>query len=93
MSRSILVIDTPENCYNCGVRRGYMCGGVSESFGIGKTLSTDLHKPDWCPLKKLSRKSLIGIDGASGIEEIKLRSAQDGYNACIDEILKERDES
>ena len=52
MNKSILIIDTPENCYNCGIRKGYLCGGVGGLFG--KSLSVNLEKPDWCPLKEIS---------------------------------------
>lgn len=56
MSKSILIIDTPENCYNCGIRKGYFCGGIGGMFG--KSLPTDLRKPAWCPLKiKLQKNS------------------------------------
>lgn len=48
--KSMLVIDTPEDCYNCGIRKGYSCG-VSGVCGIGKTLPANLRKPDWCPLR------------------------------------------
>lgn len=51
MNKSILVIDTPENCYNCGIRNGYTCGGRVVSLGMfGRPIPTDLHKPEWCPL-------------------------------------------
>lgn len=58
MNKSVLIIDTPENCYNCGIRKGYLCGGVGGMFG--KPLATDLKKPDWCPLKKISGQTESG---------------------------------
>lgn len=87
MSKSILVIDTPENCYDCGIRKGYSCGGISSVCGIGKTLPTNLHKPDWCPLKELPKTS-VGIEVCIGNKAECVKSYVDGYNACIDEILK-----
>ena len=78
MSKSILVIDTPENCYNCGIRHGYSCGGIHSIFGIGKNINDfRLHKPDWCPLKAVQDK----------YEPVSMNFER-GYNACIDEILK-----
>lgn len=83
MSKSILVIDTPENCYDCGIRKGYSCGGVSVICGIGKTLPTNLRKPDWCPLRDLPEKK-----SENKYHNDYERSVIDGFNACIDKILK-----
>ena len=92
MSKSILVIDTPENCYNCGIRRGYSCGGVSGTFGTGKDIDDfRLHKPDWCPLKEFPKKKpkvKYQGNGCFGINEAMKNSFNAGFNACIDEILK-----
>ena len=88
MSKSILVIDTPENCNECELRaltecdydKEFYCvanGENVEEFVCSKT------KPDWCPLRDLPEKK----------EENKYhnnyeRGIVDGFNACIDEILK-----
>ena len=54
MSKSILFIDTPENCDKC-IFRGrkinkYICKGTQEFI---KHISS---KPDWCPLCEIPEK-------------------------------------
>ena len=101
MSKSILVIDTQECCEKCqlcsfgnyGTKR---CTASNRSI----FLKDNKHKPDWCPLKKTPQKlaeekQLERIDRKGNMEAYG--KAVDryavGYNACIDEILKERDEN
>lgn len=90
MSKSILVIDTPEKCYVCP------CGSMIENkFGYAdceceaeereiaeKEFMSG--KPDWCPLKSLPQKM---------VEENRWFSEDyaKGRNDCIDEILKGAD--
>lgn len=84
MSKSILVIDTPENCGQCPcfLEVATDCCGVN-----GKDI--DSHsKPDWCPLKDVSKKTSVGIEICIGNKTECVKSYVDGYNACIDEILK-----
>ena len=90
MSKSILVIDTPECCDKCrfccfgnyGAKR---CSAKDQSI----FLEDKKKKPDWCPLWDLPiRKMLLGLDGASNAIEIRERGRQEGFNSCIDEILK-----
>ena len=84
MSKSILVIDTPENCDQCPcfLEVATDCCGVN-----GKDI--DGHgKPDWCPLKEMVEKTSVGIEVCIGNKTECVKSYVDGYNACIDEILK-----
>lgn len=79
MSKSILVIDTPENCAKCPcfLEVATDCCGVN-----GKDI--DGHgKPDWCPLRNLPEKCEIDTN-LSEIEYFR----RIGFNACIDEISK-----
>lgn len=88
MNKSILVIDTSENCYNCGIRRGYSCGGVRGAFGMGKDIDDfKLHKPNWCPLKDVPKKKNVR-NFCLGEKDFEQKGYQQGYNTCIDEILK-----
>lgn len=52
MSKSILVIDTPESCGKCPcfLEVATDCCGVN-----GKDIDSH-RKPDWCPLRGLSEK-------------------------------------
>lgn len=94
MSKSILVIDTPECCCQCrfsGADGDYCClkeNMVSDSNAISEEEYLN-KRPDWCPIQELPRrKMLLGLDGASNAMEIRERGRQEGFNACIDEILK-----
>lgn len=95
MNKSILVIDTPKDCTNCPchhrdnamVRNKEWCYAGMRALGESEIKNS---KPEWCPLKKVPRKRpLIGIDGVNSTTEIRERSRQEGFNSCIDEILKE----
>lgn len=96
MSKSILVIDTPDNCKECQLCKNYKI--VQHAFGRSNThevhcsginnlvlKETDKSKrPDWCPLKEIPQK----------LAEENRWFSKDyavGFNACVDEILGERD--
>lgn len=83
MSKSILVIDTLENCGQCPcfLEVATDCCGVN-----GKDI--DGHgKPDWCPLKDVPKKKNVR-NFCLGEKDFEQKGYQQGYNACIDEILK-----
>lgn len=76
MSKSVLVIDTPEKCVSCiyvGIFH-YFCRINCRDI---KDIST---KPDWCPLKPLPEK----MTGAAQTDH--WNSIKAGWNSCIDEI-------
>lgn len=81
MSKSILVMDTPECCCGCDLESGHYCGKekryiTKEEFEI---------IPDWCPLMAFPEKKVMDFR-----EECNMYISRywEGYNACIDEILK-----
>lgn len=83
MSKSVLVIDTPENCRSC-----YLCGftlNLHYCRGKLKDIKDTSVKPDWCPLKPLPEKMTIprGARNTDGLEYAC------GYNTCINEITGE----
>lgn len=99
MSKSVLVIDTPENCYDCPFGTEY-CGDseyegyceLAECLDSDMRLITEEHydyesesRPDWCPLKPLPEKMIIprGARNTDGLEYAF------GYNTCINEITGE----
>lgn len=57
MSKSILVIDTPESCVDCEFvdcdANGWFCGRTNKE--ICKNEAND-KRPDWCPLQDLPEK-------------------------------------
>lgn len=98
MSKSVLVIDTPTNCYDCPFGTGYcsdleyegLCE-LADCLDYDVILMTEEHydcesksRPDWCPLKPLPEKKEY-INSNSNIEATKNIAAA-GWNACIDEI-------
>lgn len=73
MSKSILVIDTPESCWGCDLEYGHYCGKEKRHIGEGEFETI----PDWCPLRDFPEKYYpVSMNFESG------------FNACIDEILK-----
>lgn len=80
MSKSILVIDTPESCETCPLFKRNI-DSIPEDYcfnGLGKREITDLRKkPDWCPILDLPEK----------YEPVSMNFER-GFNACIDEILE-----
>ena len=84
MAKAVLVMDMPEQvCQKCTLcyetkDDEYMC------CATGKLLP-DGEKPDWCPLRELPEHKLtIGTESES--DRILMNA---GYNACLDEILKD----
>lgn len=95
MSKSVLVVDTPKNCYDCPFGTEYCgnleyegCCELAECLDSDMRLITEEHydyesesRPDWCPLKPLPEKSTIEND----MTDYQCGMV-DGRNQCIDEI-------
>lgn len=84
MSKSILIIDTPRQCYQCPC---YTCDSVSSFCQKENRETRGNTKPDWCPLKPLPEK--IQENYILFGDEIVWEKAV-GYNNCIDEIIGEK---
>ena len=87
MNKSVLVIDTPENCISCiyvGIFH-YFCKINCRDI---KDVST---KPEWCPLKPLPEKKeyIVPIDNVESQKDI----IAVGWNACLKEITETSDEN
>ena len=79
--KAILVIDMPENCFKCKLQDWANCR-------IVKGCHTGDTRPDWCPLKPIpSKRPTIGKESDN---DILCMNA--GYNACIDEILGDKEQ-
>lgn len=86
-------MDMPSSCSKCEfcleiAENHHVCQRVSDNNERCKRIDYDVEfyqyeKPDWCPLKpmieKKDRNKVVGD---------YLRGRCDGYNACIDELLK-----
>ncbi len=87
MSKSVLAIDTPENCYSCCLRREPIRNCPYCAVKL-KGIKDSSVKPDWCPLKSLPEK--MKVTGIYNGEYFKAGgkppSYKIGWNACIDEI-------
>ena len=98
MSKSVLVIDTPENCYDCPFGTEY-CGNseyegrceLAECLDSDMKLITEEHydyesksRPAWCPLKPLPERKeyIVPIDNV----ELQKDIIAVGWNACINKI-------
>ena len=86
MAKAVLVMDMPECCVDCccGYFERYtkelnlVCGATGED-------ANNVGKPDWCPLRELPEK-------ANHPDYCDNGRFDKGWNACLDEILKERKE-
>ena len=86
--KSILVIETPNNCSECPCCNERVCGNEYKGYVDGH-LEWNSGRPSWCPLKDLPQKK--DIDKTlefGGYENIIQESLAIGYNACLEEITK-----
>lgn len=81
MSKSVLVIDTPENCGKCKFISEFWC----RAMGNRRVPNNDVI-PDWCPLKPLPEKKEY-VDPTSSAKAKKNIIAV-GWNTCINMIVK-----
>ena len=85
--KAILVLEMPENCFKCKLQDWANCR-------IVKGCHTGDTRPDWCPLKpvpqKKEEKQYCG-NGVFGINTAMETRFNQGYNACIDEILGDKE--
>lgn len=96
MSKSVLVIDTPKNCYDCPFGTEYCgdpeyegCCELADCLDYDVILMTEEHydyesksRPDWCPLKPLPEK--VGMSAGT-----YWNGMADGWDQCIDAITGE----
>ena len=101
MSKSVLVVDTPKNCYDCPFGTEYCgnleyegCCELAECLDSDMRLITEEHydyesesRPDWCPLKPLPEKKehIVPIDNVESQKDI----IAVGWNACLRKITGE----
>ena len=87
MDKEILVIDTPNNCSECPCCNDNECGNQYKGY-VGDYIGWNSGRPSWCQLKPLPQRkqSLITVFG-DGVMFNEPTEFEQGYNACIDEIL------
>lgn len=86
MRKSVLVIDTPENCGKCKFISGFWC----RAMGDRRVPNNDVI-PNWCPLKPLPEKKeyIVPIDNVESQKDI----IAVGWNACLREITETSDKN
>ena len=99
MSKAIAIIDRPENCQKCWFsachyslplstrRKGYSCRIQNYDSGVGVVVEDfdydeEVHLKN-CPLREVPQKHTIHC-----IDTTHHRHVKQGWNACIDAILK-----
>lgn len=81
MEKAILIIDMPGSCKDCR----FPDPGGDVCLLLNKDISENefsVERPNWCPLKIVPKRAYHENYCDSGRYDM-------GYNACIDEILKE----
>lgn len=83
MSKAILVMDMPSKCNKCLLLDDEydLCIPTGEDVSDYQSET----KPDWCPLREVPQKA--------DFRKAKTETVAnwiEGYNSCIDTIIKER---
>jgi hypothetical protein len=89
MAKAVLIMDMPECCGECCFK-DFRASGRLTCICTDKYMELeedmDKRRPDWCPLRELPEKI---PELKSGYENLSTSIRQVGWNACLDEILKE----
>jgi len=84
MSKAILVMDMPESCSECNLHKdGYCQSKLKYTYG-----RIDECRASFCPVREVPQKA--------DIKKAKTMTAltwYEGFNTCIDEILKGAEEN
>ena len=93
--KAILVLEMPKYCIDCPC---HFAGMSTVVCGVKKkkliTDDIETYKPDWCPLKPMPSKKQekqYCRNGLFGINTAMETSFNQGYNACIGEILGDKE--
>ena len=92
MPKAALVMDMPETCENCACKYpSYKDDALYDCAITGKEIPINGghygEKPDSCPLRELPEKRRTVVKESEN-DKLMMNA---GFNACLDEILKERD--
>lgn len=86
MSKSLVVINTPENCYCCAFSQeinGFdYCCGCNDMWYENQLEDEEMEtRPKWCPLQPLPTEREIDTS------DDYTNTVNTGYNECLDEIV------
>ena len=92
MAKAVLIMDMPETCKDCSCKYpSYKDDALYDCAITGKTIPIDGgrygEKPNWCPLLELPEK--MKVCGKYPQPDGITPSYKVGWNACLDEILKD----
>ena len=90
--KAILVMDMPSGCMGCNFLHCEIEENKEYCEAREIRKQVDLakeEKPDWCPLRELPEK--MQVCGKYPQEDKIVPSYKIGYNACIDEILGDKE--
>ncbi len=89
MSKAVLVMDMPSSCDECPLFGSHYSDMTCKANGrsINYPYPKDARQ-DWCPLRELpvKKERLVATNDYDGGYS---HGFTHGYNACIDELLKE----
>lgn len=92
IAKAVLVMDMPESCFGCKFCHINCSDGEEDScqaLEVARLVDSDTYeKPDWCPLRELPERETEMTD-ADDLGKDYVRGTMYGWNACLDEILKE----
>jgi hypothetical protein len=95
MSKSILVIDTPESCKDCNLK---FTDEYSDYCPYKKADVYDYvqnnTQPNWCPLTPIPERINLNQyveNGAVGLDGIVKYQYAQGWNDCLEEIINKEE--
>ena len=91
--KAILVMDMPSSCLECPIGKDMSmpietC--IKCPFGKCVIDEETRTRPNWCPLKPMPIKKVLSGD-VTDIQKTGKELMSIGYNACIDEILGDKE--
>ena len=91
--KAILVIEMPNSCGECSICASWQeCAFSTREYWCPYMDNKDVEpntRPDWCPLKPMPEK--MQVCGKYPQPDGIVPSYKIGYNACIDEILGDKE--
>lgn len=97
MAKAVLVMDMPESCFGCNFCHINSNGEEDrcQALEVSRAVNSETYeKPDWCPLRELPEKKeeveLLECEGSMEMVWEFPSLKNKGFNACLDEILKEK---
>lgn len=88
MAKAVLVMNMPESCFGCNFM---YCDEESDTetcqaMETARDIDLIEDRPDWCPLRELPEKI---PELKSGYEEVSTSIHRVGWNACLDEMVRQ----